>query len=357
MPSAKRVTWAQLRVGIMAIAAMAILGVLIFLLTGQKPIFTRSAIIYTYLSDSAALQTGAPVRLNGVYIGSVERVELSGSKDPSRVVRVVMAVERDVLRQIPVDSIAGISAESVLATKYINIRKGQSATAISPGGELRALDTREIEDLVQKGYGLFDSLQALVNRADRIVSQVESGKGSMGKFLVDEEFYNRLVAVVAEAQKVTSAISSGKGTVGRLLYDETLYNRVLASLERVDSVIQEVQQGQGTAGKFLRDPALYDETRATIAELRRLVSDLNAGKGTAGKFLKDEAAYRQIQDLLAKIDGVIERARSGQGTLGQLLVNPQLYESMNGATAELRDLVKDIHANPKKFLRIKLGLF
>jgi phospholipid/cholesterol/gamma-HCH transport system substrate-binding protein len=53
----------------------------------------------------------------------------------------------------------------------------------------------------------------------------------------------------------------------------------------------------------------------------------------------------------------MERVNAGQGTLGQLVVNPQLYESMNGLTQELQSLVKDIHKNPKKFLRIKLGLF
>jgi len=48
---------------------------------------------------------------------------------------------------------------------------------------------------------------------------------------------------------------------------------------------------------------------------------------------------------------------TGQGTLGQLVVNPNLYESLHGATSEMQGLMKDIRANPKKFLRIKLGLF
>jgi phospholipid/cholesterol/gamma-HCH transport system substrate-binding protein len=38
-------------------------------------------------------------------------------------------------------------------------------------------------------------------------------------------------------------------------------------------------------------------------------------------------------------------------------VNPQLYDSANGATRELQGLLKDFRANPKKFLRIKLGIF
>jgi phospholipid/cholesterol/gamma-HCH transport system substrate-binding protein len=39
------------------------------------------------------------------------------------------------------------------------------------------------------------------------------------------------------------------------------------------------------------------------------------------------------------------------------MVNPQLYEALTGATREFQSLAKDIRANPKKFLSIKLVLF
>lgn len=341
----------------MAIAAMVILGVLIFLLTGEQNPFARSATVYTYMSDSAALSTGAAVRLNGIYIGKIDRVELSGSADPNRVVRVVMSVQADKLAAIPVDSEAGISAENVLGTKYINIKKGLSQATVRPSGEVKSLDVQEFEELVRKGYGTLDSLHAILRRVDNVISQVEAGKGTLGKFLSEEELYNRVVNTVAEVQKVSEMLSKGQGTLGRLLQDEALYDRVLASVQRVESVLADVEQGQGTAGKLLRDPALYEEARSAVAELRQLAADLNAGKGTAGKLLKDEAAYRQIQDLVAKLDSMVERVNTGQGTLGQLLVNPQLYESMTGATTELRTLVEDVRANPKKFLRMKLALF
>ena len=346
-----------MRVGVMAIVAMCILGVLIWLFTSQKPIWERYDRLYTYMRDSAALAKGAPVRLNGILIGSIVRVEFSGSRDPSRTVRVIMHVQSDMLPQIPVDSIASISAENVLGSKFINISKGSASRAVQANGEVASEPSAEIEDLVKKGFGLFDSAQAILTRLDKIVSLVESGQGSIGKFLTDEEFYNRLVATIADFQKVTAAISSGKGTVGKLLYDESLYNDARAALQRVDAVVQDLQRGQGTAGKLLKDPALYEETRASVAQFRQLLDDLNAGKGTAGKLLKDEAAYRQIQDILSKVDTTIDRVNSGQGTLGQLLINPQLYDSMNGLTRELNSLVADIHKNPKKFLRIKLGLF
>lgn len=341
----------------MAIAAMTILGVLIFLLTGEKNIFARSAVLYTYMSDSAALTTGAAVRLNGIYIGKIVAVELSGSADPNRVVRIAMSVQRDKLPSIPVDSQAGISAENVLGTKYINIKKGTSPRTIQPGGEVRSLDVQEFEELVRQGYNTLASINSTLRRIDNLVSQVEAGKGTVGKLLTDEELHRRLLGAVTEVHKVTETVSAGKGTLGRLLYDEGLYDRMLAAVQRVETLVADVQQGQGTAGRLLRDPALYDDARAAIAEFRQVAADLNAGKGTAGRLLKDETAYRQIQDLLAKLDGMFERINAGQGTMGQLLVNPQLYESLHGATSELRSLIQDVRANPKKFLRIKLALF
>ncbi len=357
MPSAKRVKWAQLRVGVMALAAMVILGVLIFLMTGQKALFVREAIIYTYMDDAAALATGAPVRLNGILIGNVKRVELSGSRQPNRVVRIALSVPRERLADIPVDSRAAISAENVLGTKYINIKMGLSPQRIQPGGELPSLDVREFEEVVQASYNVVASLNGILKRVDSIVSQVEAGKGTIGKFLADEQFYQRVLAAVNEMQKVTAQVSAGRGTLGRLLFEENLYNDLRASVQRLDSVLQELQQGQGTAGKFLRDPALYDEARATIAEFRRTVEELNAGKGTAGKLLKDDALYRRVDSLVARLEQTVQQLNTGQGTLGQLVVNPQLYESLNGATNELRGLIKDIRAEPKKYLRIKLALF
>ena len=38
------------------------------------------------MDDSSGMSEGAPVRLNGIPVGNVNKIELSGSKDPKRVV-------------------------------------------------------------------------------------------------------------------------------------------------------------------------------------------------------------------------------------------------------------------------------
>ena len=357
MPSPKKVAWSQLRVGVLVVIAMVILVVLVFLITGSKGLFTKDTVVYTYMDDSAALTEGSAVRLNGIIIGKVQRIELSGSTESNRIVRLVLEVQERRLPQIPADSLAAIGAENVLGTKYVNIKKGKAVETVKPGGEVKSLDTREFDEVVQSGYALLTSLQGMLKRIDAIVGLVETGKGSIGKLLVDDELYNRVLAIEKDFQKVSGALASGQGTVGKLLYDDSLYQEIRAPVARLDSLLQDLQQGQGTAGKLLKDDALYAEIRGTVKEVRRLVDDINAGKGSAGKLLKSDELHQQISAAVARLDTMLERLNAGQGTLGQLLVNPQLFESLNGMTRETHELMKDFRANPKKFLRIKLALF
>ncbi|MBA3973610.1 MAG: hypothetical protein C0504_05235 [Candidatus Solibacter sp.] len=357
MPSPKNVAWSQLKVGIMAMLALAVLASLIFLLTGADNPFAEKATLHTYLRDSAALSDGAAVRLNGILIGKVKSIALTGDKDVNRTIRMTMQIDRNYLQMIPVDSELGFSAESVLGEKFLNIRRGIEPEAIKDGGVIKARDDRDFLEIVQSAMPLLESVQSILARMDKIVATVEAGKGSIGKLISDDQVYNRVNTLLGNIQNVTGDLASGRGTMGKLLHDEALYEDVRKTMARVDTIAAGLERGEGTAGRLLKDPALYDDVRATTAELRTLMADLNAGKGSAGKFLKDEALHNRLTATLDRVNHTMDRLNAGQGTLGQLLVNPSLYESLTGTSAEMRGFMKDFRANPKKFLTIQLKLF
>jgi phospholipid/cholesterol/gamma-HCH transport system substrate-binding protein len=364
MPIQTKAKWARLRAGIMAIAAMLILAILIFLITGNINFFESNVSVFTYMGDAAAVTVAAPVNLNGIQIGKIKNIVLSGLKEQQRLVRLEMEMPEHWLKSIPIDSICSISAANILGTKYINIKSGKSETAVRPGEELPSRNTAEFENVVQQGYAVLTSLQGTVERIDKtiqrvdqIIGLVESGKGSIGKLLVDETLYNHFLAIVDEVKQLADALNSDQGTLGKLLYNRELYDDFRKTLARVDGLVQGLEQGQGTAGLLLKDHALYDEFHKSVTGLRQIIDDLNAGKGSAGKILKSDELHQQLSASITKIDSIIDKVNSGQGTIGQLLVNQQLYDNLNGATREMHLLMKDFRANPKKFLRIKLGIF
>ena len=70
----------------MAIVAVVILAVLIFLLTGSGSLFESTATLKTFMQDSAAMSEASPVRLNGILIGEISRIVFTGSNEPGKVV-------------------------------------------------------------------------------------------------------------------------------------------------------------------------------------------------------------------------------------------------------------------------------
>ncbi|MDP9112770.1 MAG: MlaD family protein [Acidobacteriota bacterium] len=357
MPQQTKKRWAQLKVGLLAMFALALLAFLIFLMTSSNGLFVTRTDVYTFLDDSAAIATGAPVRLNGITVGRVGVLALSGSNEPNRIVRVTLQIENRYLPSIPVDSQAAIAAENLLGTKYINIKKGRSQATIMAGAEVKSLDTREFDDVVQQGYSTLASLNGIFKKLDTILDQLQEGQGTIGKLLSDDELYKKVVGIVDDTHRVIATLDSQEGTLGKLMHDDSLYTDVRGTLARVNDLADSIQKGDGTIGKLMKDPALYDDTRATIGDLRGILAGLSQGKGTAGKLLSSDDLHNQLQGTIGRLDTLLDKINNGQGTLGQLLVNPSLYQNLDSTTREVNGLMKDFRANPKKFLRIKLGLF
>jgi phospholipid/cholesterol/gamma-HCH transport system substrate-binding protein len=349
--------WAQLKVGLLAITALCILAFLIFLMTSSQGFLTKRSELYTYLDDSAAIADGAPVRVNGITAGKVAGVGLSGFSQPNRIVKVTLLVNNDFLPLIPVDSQAAIAAENLLGTKYINIKKGRSQAHVKAGDEIKSLDTREFEDVVQQGYSTLTSLDGIFKKLDGILDAVQVGKGTIGKLLADQELYDRIVTLADQGNKLVRTLNSDTSTLGKLTHDDALYNDVRGTLARVNTLVDGLQQGEGTMGKLLKDPALYNDARSTIGDVRQVLDGLNQGRGTVGKLLKSDDLHNQLQATMGRLDSLLDKINSGQGTLGQLLVNPALYQTLDSTTREMNGLMKDFRTNPKKFLRIKLAIF
>jgi phospholipid/cholesterol/gamma-HCH transport system substrate-binding protein len=357
MPPSNKVAWSQLKVGILAAISCAIITVLIFLMTGANNPFSEKFHVVTYFPDSAAMTEGSTVRLNGILVGKVRHIELTGSPDNNRAVRMTMEIEERYRASIPVDSEVGFSAENVLGTKYLNIARGKSRDIVRDGMELHTRDDKDFMEMLRSAYPLLDSMQTILKRVDVMVSQLEKGKGSIGKLLYDEEVYNKVNAILTDFQKVTGALANGQGAFGKLLYDDSLYNEVHGTVQRLDRVVAGLEAGQGTAGKLLKDPALYDELKASSTELRTLVTNLNAGHGTAGKLLTDDTLHTRLVSTLDRLNSTLDKVNGGQGTIGQLMVNPALYQNLTASSEEMRVFLKEFRANPKKFLSIKMKLF
>src|SRR5580698_4175193 len=166
MPLERKTTWARLRVGVMAIVALVILGVLIVLLSGSNGLFKKEVPLYTYFNNSGAITPGSPVRLNGILIGKVSSVDLTGTNQPGRIVRLTLQVDSTFLPQIPDDSEVETAQLNLLGAKYVDIAKGKSPRSIQAGAEIKSAETPGLEDWMKQGNVLIGGMQDIITRVN-----------------------------------------------------------------------------------------------------------------------------------------------------------------------------------------------
>ena len=357
MPSQRQVKWAQLRVGITVIIAAAVLAILIFLMTGSGGFFTPKIEILAYFDDAQGIRIGAPVNLQGVPIGNVTDVRVV--EHGTTPVQVRMKITKKIAAEIPVDSTSALTQAGVLGETFVNIDRttAKSKQTVHAGSELVVKESPNFQDVIRTTNSSLQNVDVLIRRIDRIVTFIESGQGSIGKLIYDQELYNRLNSTLNEVQAMVNTISSGKGSIGKLINSDELYNKANDSVDKLNKIIDEIQAGNGTVGKLLKDPTLYNNANQTIAKANSLMEDINQGKGAIGKLAKDEQFAAKLDNTISKLSLILNDMQEGKGSAGMLLKDPSLYTNTDQMLVEGRKLVQAMRENPKKYLTIHVKLF
>jgi phospholipid/cholesterol/gamma-HCH transport system substrate-binding protein len=338
MPSAQRVSWAKFRISAVTIVALLILGTLAFLLTGGTLLEPKS-ILYLYLPDATGLLAGLPVRVNGVGVGKVALVELTGSSDRSRTVKVTMRIERDRLTSIAPDSTAQAASDTAIGDKFVAITGGTQTDHVRPNDEIKYKGSAELlktQDIVQ--------FQKQVNVIDTMLQDIEQGKNPVGEFVNGDQVYRRLLARVDDVERAVKAVANTRGEMGRELYTDRLFQQIHTPLATLDNRLAQWQAGQGSAGKLLRSPAQYEEVRERLRKLRGTIAEL--GKAP---LLNSEQAYtnwnRQVVSLIQRVD---------EFSANPMLITSAIYDNLTGAARAMQREAREFRENPRKFLRLKI---
>ena len=62
----------------------------------------------------------------------------------------------------------------------------------------------------------------------------------------------------------------------------------------------------------------------------------------------------RLESLLASSDSVISKINAGQGSAGLFVNDPRLYRNSDSLVTELRGLVADFKAHPKKYVNLRV---
>jgi len=346
MPRTRSLAWSELKIGIVSLIALAIASALIFMVSGTGGFFWQRYSIKTVFSDISGLKEGAPVRVAGVEVGSVKKMDFVGDK-----VEVTMEVSKEQMSRITDRSSASLGSVSLLGEAAVDVTANSQGTPIPEWGYVRSGPPPG--SLSTAAEAATRSLET----TNKLLEEVRQGRGTLGKLVTDDALYRQLNDFVASAEAVTRGINAGRGTLGRLATNPAAAASLERSLQNLEVVTARIRNGEGSLGQLLNDDALSKSVTSATTNLDAITGRINKGEGTAGKLIADAELYNRLNSMADRLDKLTAALSQGEGTAGQLLHDKQLYENMNGAVTQLQDLLKEIKADPKKYLNVKVSIF
>jgi phospholipid/cholesterol/gamma-HCH transport system substrate-binding protein len=346
MPRTRSLAWSELKIGILAVAALVLAVMIILAVGGQGGFAWERYELKTKFPSAKGLRDGAVVRVAGVDVGKVTGVEFAGAE-----VLITLEVNDENKSRITDQSRASIGSLSLLGEPIIEISPATHGTPLKDGDLIPSVRTPgEFADVAE------NASQGL-EQATALIKEIRGGKGTIGQLFTNDQMYKEINAFVGAAQEVANAINRGRGTAGLFINDPTAYRRANAALLDLQTMTRRINAGEGSLGKLLKDEQLAKSLTATGSSMEQITARLQRGEGTAGKLLTDQQLFDRFNALAGRVEKLAANLESGEGSAGQFLQNKQLYENMNGAASELKALIGEIKKDPKKYLNVRVSIF
>jgi phospholipid/cholesterol/gamma-HCH transport system substrate-binding protein len=286
------------------------------------------------------LGVGGPVTLRGVRVGRVEAIRLVENEW----VETEFSIDRSV--ELPRKP-AVISASASLFGEWVANIIPYEPLPTDPNLRDALVESDRAGGDAWPGATLPDIGQ-LTAQASRIAGDVGNITQRIG-----QAFDSTALKNMQQSVKDLAAIS------GRLV---TFANR---QTDRIDSVGQNVTRTSdafaGVAGTFrnavarldtaTRDNQLkdiLDNGRSSSTDFRLAAADLRSVMAAA------RANQTSLVRVLQSADSLMTRLQSGNGTIAMLASDSTLYRETTKTVIQFRELLTDIQAHPKKYLKISV---
>ena len=333
---------AQLRVGLLVLGATVVLMAGLFLIGQETSLFTSKNRYYFTVASAAGLNEGNPVRLNGVTVGLVEKIELPEDIH-KQLLTVRISIERQYEERIRADSRARVRTMGLLGDKYVEVSSGSPAAAmIPPGGAIPTEADADIDKIIASGGDVVDNMVRISYSLTRILDRIDRGEGLVGELTSGEsdKITDRLDATLASAQRVMTGIESGKGPLGRMVHDEKLANQLASSIGKLETVMAQAERGDNLAAALLRSPTTRADFEATLAEakqaaaaLRQWTAAVESTDSVANRLLTDqgmgERVGRDLEAIVRDLASVASKLDRGEGSASKLINDPLIYDAVN----------------------------
>ncbi len=181
----------EMKVGVIVLTAMLTLTFFVVSISDIS-LFEKRHFYNVVFGYANGLRDAAPVRLAGVEAGLVKKMDVFVDDQDQHKTKVKVTFFVKEGTQIPKDSTFTINQLGLLGEKYIEIIPGVSGEFVTEGATLMGKDPLPIEKITEQVSSITGKLDTALDGLNSIISDVNQGKGTIGKFIKDDTLYMNL---------------------------------------------------------------------------------------------------------------------------------------------------------------------
>jgi phospholipid/cholesterol/gamma-HCH transport system substrate-binding protein len=308
-------TWSDLKVGALILAALAIMTFGMYKLGQAANLFTKRYELVTFLPNANGLRVGGAVAISGQPVGTVKEIKfLNVDADTLRNLRIVVEIDESMKEQVREDSRARVRTMGLLGDKMIDISSGTPRYAVlTPNDTIQVAQALDYEQVIAQAAGAVDDMVALTHDLKTLTGGMVRGEGTMGQLLTNRSMYDELTGTLGRMNNMLGRLQNPNGMFGKMMDDPKMYDNMVAVMARLDTVLTAVASEEGSMGKLMRDTTLYANLVGISSSADSLMKLMTTGEGFAAKMLKDDKLYDQLNKAVTDLNAILEDVRKNPG--------------------------------------------
>jgi phospholipid/cholesterol/gamma-HCH transport system substrate-binding protein len=307
---ARRLSWSDVRGGLVACAAIALVAIAILVFMRVGALHGDTFPLYALVGEARGVGKGSEVWLSGQKIGRITDIQFrspSIADTNSRILISMEVLEAD-RGSMHRDAVAQIRAGGgIMGPPVVYVSPGTPrAGLLQPNDTVRTLMQSDVEGATAQFSGAMSEVPIILNNVRVLRAQLQTSEGTVGAFM-NGPGMGELQRARIQTSRVMSRVSAGGGSTGPIM-NGGLTRRAGRVMARVDSLRALLASRNTSLGRFRRDSTLMDEVGDIRNELTLVRATLDESRGTAGRVLHDSAltdalgqAQREMALLLADI--------------------------------------------------------
>lgn len=304
----------EIKIGIMVVITITLFILGINFLRG-KGLFSSDQGYSTIYSDIQGLQESAEVRLNGLKIGQVDKIELQ----PDRRIKVHFLLNKEI--KVPKGSVVQLTAADLISgTKILNLEMSNDPQILPENSVIQSKEAEgilgnlgsQVSPMLETVKHTVVSLDTLLNTVNEIINE-DARRHLNASFASLEVGLNQLSGLASELNKQSGELA------GVIKNANSITSNFASNNEHINTTMANLENFSNNLNKA--------PVQETMEDLRKAAADL--------------------QDLVAK-------ANNSNGSLGLLLNDKRLYNNLSTTLGTLDTLLGDVKAHPAKYINVSV---